>query len=167
MIAASWRFISGRYGAGIAGLAAAHTVLVGSVAWYVVDAVWGSVPTSASLTPVPRAAFTITWVAGTIFLLVAAPILGAAAVRVWVGPDPTAALPTGLAARAGAAWLRAVVAAALVALGPLPVYVVLHALGSFTAQVVGWSAAVHAAVVAVAPVPGIVVALAARRGARR
>src|ERR1700675_1346521 len=105
MIAAHAALVLSASPARTAWLAAGHALVVGLVAWYVVDAVWGSTPVSASLPPVPVMAFVTAWVAGTIYLMRAGPMVGAASVRgPFIGPDPTAALPLGRISRAAAAW---------------------------------------------------------------
>jgi hypothetical protein len=145
-------------------VAAGHVLVVGAVAWYVIDAVWGSIPASASLTPVPPVAFVAAWVCGAIYLLLAAPALGAACVLgLSVGPDPLAARPPGTLGRAAAAWPASVLLVSLVALAATPVYLALWALGATPGTVSGGRLLVHAAIVLLAPLAGIAPAVALRR----
>jgi len=151
-------------GATLAALALVHAVLVGWVAWYIAEAAWGSAPLSASPTPLPAAAFAGAWMAGAALLAAAGPGVGAGAMRGrWVGPDPTVALPVGAAARAGSAWIAAAATLAVVGLAPAPLYVALHAMGSFALEDAVRPLLVQAGAIALAPLAGIGIVAARRR----
>jgi hypothetical protein len=150
----------------LATLAALHAVLVAWVAWYVADAGWASTPISASLTPLPSVVFVSAWVAGSLVLLVTAPVLGAGAVRGgWVGPDPTLALPVGLATRTLSAWSAAVGGLTLVGLAPLPIYIGLYELGGIELSDIAWPVLAETGIIVLAPLVGVGAVLARRAAA--
>jgi hypothetical protein len=160
MIAAHAALVLRSGSARTAFLAAGHALVVGAVAWYVVEAAWGSTPISASFTPVSSVAFLIAWAAGTVYLLLVAPVVGAASVKgPWVGSDPTACLSVSIASRAAAAWAASVLVLSVVATAPIPVYLALEALGALSAEAGTGYVIVQAAIVLAAPLPGIAMAL--------
>lgn len=147
----------------LAVLSAGHALVVGGVAWYVVDAAWGSVPVAASLTPVPRVAFAAAWIGGAIYLASIASAVGAASARRgWIGPDPTECSSLSAASRAIAAWSASVILLSVVAIAPVPVYLSLWALGAVTSEAT-ICAITYLAIVLAAPLPGLVAAFSVSR----
>ncbi|HEV8436822.1 MAG TPA: hypothetical protein VGT40_01885 [Methylomirabilota bacterium] len=152
-----------------AGLAACHALVVGGVAWYVVDQVWSSIPVSASLTPVPGIAFASACVSGMLYLLVSALAIGVVSMSgPWVGPDPTGPRSPGIASRAAAAWAASVVSLTVIASAALPIYLCLWTLGGLAVKGTAGYAIACAAIVLGLPLLGVASALVAQhaRGPR-
>ncbi len=146
-----------------------ESVVVAGVVWYLVEFTWGSAPLSASRTPLHPATFTGGWLAAFIGSLTLAPLFGAAAMRgPWVGSDPTRALPIGHGSRLLVAWIAAAIAAAVVGVAPIPVYVALYEMGAFAPHEVGGPLGVSVTSIVVGPGIGILAGIALRhRAARR
>lgn len=148
----------------VLGLAAAEALVVGWTAWYMAEALWGSTSTAASLTPLSPLAFGVAWGAGAVVLFTLAPLVGArAAAGQWIGGDPTRATRARSSSLALSAWIDSVVVLSLASLAAMPVYVALHALGAIDVPRAAPYVVAHAAGVATAPLPGILLALLRRR----
>jgi hypothetical protein len=150
----------------LASLAAVHAILVTWVAWYVAEASWGSAPIGVSPTPLPPIAFQASWLVGALFLVGVGPAIGAGAFRgPWSEADPTRSLSLGILGRTAPAWCASAAILTLVALAPLPTYLVLAEMGSFSGSQIAQPLLAQGAAIVIAPMLGIACA-ALRRGRR-
>jgi hypothetical protein len=158
------RLILRWWGRALTALAAVHATLVTWVAWYVAEASWGSAPIGVSPTPLPPIAFQACWMAGALFLLGVGPAIGAGAFRgPWNEADPTRSLPLGILGRTVPAWFASAAILILVALAPLPTYLVLAEIGSFSGSQIAQPLLAQGAAIANAPLLGIACAALRRR----
>ena len=150
------RLILRGWGGALAALAAVHAILVTWVAWYVAEASWGSAPIGVSPTPLSPIAFQACWIAGALFLLGVGPAIGAGVFRgPWSESDPTRSLSLGILGRTAPAWCASAAILILVALAPLPTYLVLAEMGSFSGSQITQPLLAQGAAIAIAPMPGI------------
>jgi hypothetical protein len=155
-----WTYVVRWQGGTLATLAVVHAILVTWAAWYVAEAWWSSAPVGVSPTPLAPVAFQGSWIMGSLYLLGVGPAIGFRAVRgPWVGADPTATLPLGRAGRALSAWGASTVLLTVVALAPLPTYLVLFEMGAFTVSDLTVPLFLHFGVIVAGPIMGVGMAL--------
>lgn len=147
-------------GGALVALVLIQATLVAWVAWYLAEAVWASAPLSAPRSPLDPVVWSGAAIAATLVTIASGLGLGATALGgPWQGPDPTAALPLGVATRALSAWAGTAVLLAVTALAPAPVCLLLHEMGAVPTAELLRLLLVQAGAVLLAPLAGVALAL--------